>query len=644
MRTSALRFLCVVAVAWLPASPALAQQRYEVTGVRSAEIGVSGASTAGITVSGTWLGTLSFKVANGRETTPVTVDCATPAAPGTAVNTTTGTGSWTCPVAGWARLVVSFDAYTSGTALLDVLTSAGPGQTVAAAGGGGSFDGVLLDAAGGDPLTDTANNALKVNVVAGAGGGVSALEDVASAGADPGTPAYAVRNDTVTGATSTDGDYQPLKSDSAGRLYTTGTGGTFPVSGTAATDAAVSGNPVYVAGRASAAAPSDVSADNDVVPLWLLRNGAQAVQQAFAGVLAVAGNGASGTGVQRVTIANDSTGVLATVSTVTTLSQFGGQAITLGAGAVAAGTLRITQASDSPAVTALQLVDNPVGSPTGGAAGTSSYLAGAVYNSSPPSLTNGQQAGLQLNSSGALIVTGAAGTTQYAEDAAHQSGDQLVALGAVRRDTTPSSSSGTAGDYSAVNVDANGRVYTQAVLYNSSGSEITPAVDVTEDAAETPGGTGPHVMSTRRDTSASSAGSNSDIATINTDARGRLWVMPGGPCQDHARLTTVAIGNSTSGNVEVVALNGSDLIYVCGYSLMAGAATGVRFVYGTGTACATGETGLTGVWPFAANGGITQANGGVPQFVVPAGNAFCTENSGANAIAGHVTYVRTASP
>lgn len=51
------------------------------------------------------------------------------------------------------------------------------------------------------------------------GTGVSVNEDVASANADPGTPAYSVRNDTVTGATSANGDYQPLKSDLNGRLW-----------------------------------------------------------------------------------------------------------------------------------------------------------------------------------------------------------------------------------------------------------------------------------------------------------------------------------------------------------------------------------------------------------------------------------------
>lgn len=49
------------------------------------------------------------------------------------------------------------------------------------------------------------------------------------------------------------------------------------------------------------------------------------------------------------------------------------------------------------------------GSATGGTAGTSSQLAGAIYNSVAPTLTNGQQAGLQLDSAGNLkvnVVTG----------------------------------------------------------------------------------------------------------------------------------------------------------------------------------------------------------------------------------------------
>lgn len=73
-------------------------------------------------------------------------------------------------------------------------------------------------------------------------------------------------------------------------------------------------------GRASAAVPSNVSADNDAVAAWFLLSGAQAVQPTYAGVLATTGNGVAGTGVPRVAIASDNTAfsVNATLSAETT--------------------------------------------------------------------------------------------------------------------------------------------------------------------------------------------------------------------------------------------------------------------------------------------------------------------------------------
>lgn len=99
--------------------------------------------------------------------------------------------------------------------------------------------------------------------------------------------------------------------------------GTFAVqpAGSVAFDGAAAAiNPNLGGCYASAAAPTDVSADNDATRLWCLRNGATAVQPTYAGVLQTTGNGASGTGVPRVTIANDSTGILAGVTTITTLT------------------------------------------------------------------------------------------------------------------------------------------------------------------------------------------------------------------------------------------------------------------------------------------------------------------------------------
>jgi hypothetical protein len=62
-------------------------------------------------------------------------------------------------------------------------------------------------------------------------------------------------------------------------------------------------------------------------------------------------------------------------------------------------------------VTTSDLAD---GSASGGTAGTKSMLGGGIYNSSAPTLTNGQQASLQLNASGALIVSSGATTTAAA--------------------------------------------------------------------------------------------------------------------------------------------------------------------------------------------------------------------------------------
>lgn len=82
------------------------------------------------------------------------------------------------------------------------------------------------------------------------------------------------------------------------------------VTGTVAHDAVGTGvNPVLVGGYSSAAAPSDVSADGDAVRTWFLRNGAQVIQAAFAGILASVNNGAAGTGVQRIAIASDNSAV-----------------------------------------------------------------------------------------------------------------------------------------------------------------------------------------------------------------------------------------------------------------------------------------------------------------------------------------------
>jgi hypothetical protein len=113
-----------------------------------------------------------------------------------------------------------------------------------------------------------------------------------------------------------------------------------------------------------------------------------------------------------------------------------------------------------------------------------------------------------------------------AEDAVHSDAAPGAAVFGVRRDTVPSSSASTAGDYALFNVDANGRLYVNAVLYNGSGTEQTLGQDRTEDTTEAGGENGPLVLSVRRNTLAASTATTGEYATFNTNEFGALWTAP----------------------------------------------------------------------------------------------------------------------
>lgn len=670
-----MRVLIACLLAVMLASPVMAQVGVLKTSTisvadQTVTVNLSGIQSVGIDVDNSGTYTLVFEASMDGGQTYATV--------GTVDNAdytndtgTTGPGNWSFANLGWSHFRVRASAYTSGTPVVRLVRGYGG---VTAPLSAGSVSG-----------SNSAAGATGSAVPAQAG-----YTGINIGGTHRGWTGFSVGSQFAAGVAIVDGSGNQITSFGGGTQYTH--------------DAAITpGSTIgtMAVGRASAAAPTDVSADNDAVLPWYLRSGAQAVQPTFAGVLATTGNGASGTGVQRVTLASDSTGqvtanagtnlntsaLLTTTAhdaafgtagtadsqvrtvqgvagmtpiqigdnsasiTVDNAGTFAVQAaqsgtwnITNVSGTVSLPTGAATSANQSTEITALQLIDNipiTIGSTTSGQSGA---LAMGAVTTSAPTYTTAQSHPLSLDTTGALrvaITSGAgSGGTALADDADFTAGTtSFTPFGGFYQSSVTAC---TDGDTCAAGITSGRAV--KVHLTDAAGASLSVAGDVVEDAAETAGGSGPMVLSVRRDTAASSAGATGDNATFNTDSLGRLWVRPGNPCEDHARIQTAAISNSTSGNVEVVALNGSDLIYVCGYSLIAGAATGVRFVYGTGTACATGETGLTGAWAFAANGGIQQTNAGAPQFVVPAGNAFCTENTGANAIAGHVTYVRTAAP
>lgn len=105
-------------------------------------------------------------------------------------------------------------------------------------------------------------------------------------------------------------------------------------------------------------------------------------------------------------------------------------------------------------------------------------------------------------------------------------------------------------------------------------------------------------------------------------------------------VASVAINTATAGNVQLVALAAGKTVYVCGFTLNGGGTVGAQFITGTGTACATDEADLTGVYSLADTTNLAVPNAGAVQFHGAASSALCVELSGAVQINGSVTYVQ----
>lgn len=73
-------------------------------------------------------------------------------------------------------------------------------------------------------------------------------------------------------------------------------------------------------------------------------------------------------------------------------------------GTITLPTGAATSANQTTMITSLQLIDNPVGPITPGAAGTGSFLSGTVFNTTLPTFTTGQQGATQSNEFGETAV------------------------------------------------------------------------------------------------------------------------------------------------------------------------------------------------------------------------------------------------
>lgn len=205
-------------------------------------------------------------------------------------------------------------------------------------------------------VTNAGTFAAQTTIAAGATS-IAKVEDTASADADVGVPAMAIRKATPANTSGTDGDYEMLQM-SAGRLWTSAT-----------IDAALPAGTNAI-GKLSANS-GVIIGDVNVVNSNVSTNIAQ-----MNGVATTMGNGISGAGVQRVTIASDSTGQLTLAAGAATIgaltanqsinnAQIAGVATSTGNGVVGTGVQRVAIASDNTAFS---------------------------VNATPPTLTKGSQA------------------------------------------------------------------------------------------------------------------------------------------------------------------------------------------------------------------------------------------------------------
>jgi hypothetical protein len=180
----------------------------------------------------------------------------------------------------------------------------------------------------------------------------------------------------------------------------------------------------------------------------------------------------------------------------------------------------------------------------------------------------------------------------------------------------------------------------------TTGSPLTASTDVVEDSVETAGGSGPFVMSVRRDTAASSAGASGDNASFNTDALGSLWTRTLDPCSGVVKSYYV-VNISTATTVEIAnAAGASQHFYICSVNLVADDAQTVAIGEDDTDGCGSITAGLHGGataaagWSFAANGGITLGNGGASVMRTATANRYlCIITGQAAQLSGTITYV-----
>jgi hypothetical protein len=317
-----------------------------------------------------------------------------------------------------------------------------------------------------------------------------------------------------------------------------------------------------------------------------------------------------------------------------------------------------------------------IGSVAPGTAATNSLLAGGVYNSAGVTLTNGQQAGLQFDSTGHLLTTATGGggggaVTNAGTFAVQNTGPGLTpdAGSLVSFTTTTAALLGGSGTtVQMVNNGLSGVHFrlgtTSAVTATTSDPRIPPGnalpigrgtntyiafiADSGSIAVDTFTGTGPGVSGPF--TNLAAAG-YSQIVGSNGSTVAEVKAASTAPATTDPALTINYSPNPSlvcSGKIPISQTASTDLktstnkLYLCSIILVTATAQSVSLVEGTGTTCATGTAaiigGTTASAAFAINGGVSAPSPFPQTKTSTTGDHLCLLQSGAGNISGLITY------
>lgn len=386
------------------------------------------------------------------------------------------------------------------------------------------------------------------------------------------------------------------------------------------------------------------------------------------GVTTLAGAGATGTGSQRETIAQDistiggsAPGTAGAPSTNVVSIQGVTSGTVVPVSLAANTTVNLSQVAGNTTATGgtglqkVALVGNAgavLDFVTGATAPPNSLLTGAQVNTSTPTWANGTAWPLQMDAGGNLKVNvtvggGTGGTSSNFSSAFPSVGTAMGANNGAS--TMVGILADTAGRLQVDTLGHTGATLDAAVSTTTGNIAPTNALMIGgqyNTAAPTP--TTGYMLPLQLDSSGNlkvnvTAGGVIAQNASALNAQGSMIMGLGSSFMNAIVQAehSVPINISTGTTTQLIALVTSAKIYISSWDVIANGTGNIELEYGTGSNCGTGTTALTGNYNLTAQAGISKGGGLGSILVVPAGNALCALTSAAVGMAGSVSYTQS---